>query len=245
MLTFPFLLPFLALFTLATALSKKDTPHLSGNAVDMTSGQGGTYPRANILADGSLLGTYSGVSGDNKELRLVKSTDSGASWTQIGVAATRPFDSSDLDNPYPVQLPSRRVLLAYRNHDKDASSGDYTAFRIDVSYSDDKGKTWKYLSTPIKMPGGPIGVWEPLLRVAQDKTLQIYYSKELATDNQDQIQRISKDGGKTWGPEKTIAGKKILSRDGMTGVATVEGKKLIAVFESLQDSTFQIDAIDS
>lgn len=34
---------------------------LVGSAVDMTSGGGGTYPRANLLADGSLIGTYTSV----------------------------------------------------------------------------------------------------------------------------------------------------------------------------------------
>ena len=211
----------------------------------MTSGQGGTYPRANFLSDGSLLGAYAGVSGDNKELRLVSSTDQGASWDQIGTAASRPLDSSDLDNPYPIQLPSGRVLLAFRNHDKDPATGDYTFFRIDVTFSDDNGASWEYLSTPVTMPGGAIGVWEPLLRVADDGSLQIYYSKELATDNQDQILQVSGDGGATWGPEITIAGGDILSRDGMTGVARISGSSLIAVFESLQNGAFQIDAIDS
>lgn len=113
----------------------------------MTSGGGGTYPRANFLSDGSLIGAYAATVGDNKVLTLAKSTDSGASWSSLGTAATRPVDSSDLDNPYPLQLPSGRVLLAYRNHDKDASTGDYTYFRITISYSDDNGATWEYLSS--------------------------------------------------------------------------------------------------
>jgi hypothetical protein len=178
-------------------------------------------------------------------IRRVKSTDKGVSWGPVGTAATRPMEQSDLDNPYPVQLPGGRVLLVYRNHDKDAVTGNYTAFRIDLSYSDDEGENWSYLSTPISMPGGEIGVWEPLLRVAQDGMLQLYYSKELAKDNQDQMLRVSSDGGLTWAVEKTIAGRKKLSRDGMTGVARIDGDRLIAVFESLQDGVFQIDAISS
>jgi hypothetical protein len=138
------------------------------------------------------------------------------------------------------------VLLAYRNHDKDASTGNYTFFRIDVSYSDDDGATWKYLSTPATMPGGTIGIWEPLLRNAADGNLQkIYYSQENAADDQDTIEQISTDGGSTWGDQMTISGQDFTSRDGMTGVATISGSNLIAVFESEQGGYFQVDSITS
>ena len=220
-------------------------PSLSGDPVDMTSGEGGTYPRANFLADGSLIGAYAATVGENKQLTLVTSTNDGASWSFLGTAATRPLNSSDLDNPYPLQLPSGRVLLAYRNHDKDPSTGDYTFFRIDVSYSDDNGVSWEYLSTPATMPGGTIGIWEPFLRNAQDGSLQIYYSKENSADDQDTIEQISTDGGADWGGQMTISGQDLTSRDGMTGVATISGSNLIAVFESEQGGYFQVDSITS
>jgi hypothetical protein len=220
-------------------------PSPSGDPVDMTSGEGGTYPRANFLADGSVLGAYAATVGDNKQLTLVKSTDQGASWSLVGTAATRPVNSSDLDNPYPLQLPNGRVLLAYRNHDKDPDTQAYTAFRIDISYSDDNGANWEYLSEPATMPGGTIGIWEPFLRNAQDGSLQIYYSKENSADDQDTIERISTDNGADWGDEMTISGQDLTSRDGMTGVATIDGSNLIAVFESEQGGYFQVDSITS
>ena len=221
------------------------TPSLAGSPVDMTSGEGGTYPRANFLSDGSLIGAYAATVGDNKQLTLVKSTDDGASWSFLGTAATRPTNSSDLDNPYPLQLPSGRVLLAYRNHDKDPSTGAYTFFRIDISYSDDNGVNWSFLSEPATMPGGTIGIWEPFLRNAQNGDLQIYYSKENAADDQDTIEQISTDGGQDWGSQMTISGQDLTSRDGMTGVATISGSNLIAVFESEQGGYFQVDSITS
>ena len=240
------LLPFIHTVSNAHLIRRAGvTPSLSGSPVDMTSGEGGTYPRANFLSDGSLLGAYAATVGDDKQLTLVKSTDNGGSWSTIGTAATRPTNSSDLDNPYPLQLPDGRVLLAYRNHDKDASTGDYTFFRIDISYSDDNGVSWTYLSTPATMPGGSIGIWEPFLRDAQDSSLQIYYSKENAADDQDTIEQISTDGGADWGDAMTISGQDFTSRDGMTGVATISGSNLIAVFESKQGDTFQVDSITS
>ena len=220
-------------------------PTLSGSPVDMTSGEGGTYPRANFLQDGSIIGAYTAFPDGNNTLTLVTSTNGGASWSFLGTAATRPSDSSNLDNPYPLQLPSGRVLLAYRNHDVDPSTGDYTYYRITISYSDDNGATWLYLCDAATMPGGPIGIWEPFLRNAEDGSLQLYFSKENAADDQDTIEQISTDGGSTWGAEMTISGADFTSRDGMTGVATISGSNLIAVFESEQGGYFQVDSITS
>ncbi|KAI1778581.1 hypothetical protein F4818DRAFT_438740 [Hypoxylon cercidicola] len=44
-------------------------------------------------------------------------------------------------------LGAGRILYAYRNHDRTGSDWHYTYFRISVSYSGDRGKTFKYLST--------------------------------------------------------------------------------------------------
>ena len=107
------------------------------------------------------------------------------------------------------------------------------------------GATWAYLSTPATMPGGPIGIWEPFLRNAQDGSLQIYYAKENSADDQDIIEQVSTDGGVTWGGQTTIAGEGFTSRDGMPGVATISGSDLIAVFESEQGGYFQIDSVTS
>lgn len=220
------------------------TPSLSGSAVDMTSGGGGTYPRINFLSDGSIIGAYTATVGSNHQLTLVHSTDSGASWSYLGNAATRPTATSDLDNPYPLQLPSGRVLLAYRNHDK-LANGTYTYFRITISYSDDNGASWSYLSDPASDPGEPNGNWEPFLRNAQDGSLQLYYSRENSADDQDSLMRTSTDGGQTWSSATTISGEGITARDGMIGVASISGSELIAVFEASQNGLFTVNSIYS
>ncbi|KAF2099527.1 hypothetical protein NA57DRAFT_75027 [Rhizodiscina lignyota] len=217
-------------------------PSLSGDPVVMGAG---TYPRANFLSDGSILGAYAATVNDNKVLTLASSTDDGGSWSVKGSAATRPTNSSDLDNPYPLQLPSGRVLLAYRNHDKDASTGDYTFFRITISYSDDNGASWLFLADAATKPGGTIGIWEPFLRNAQDGSLQLYYSEENSADDQDSKMRTSTDGGTTWSDAQTISGTDITARDGMLGVATIQGSSLIAVFESEQGGLFTVKSITS
>lgn len=223
------------------------SPVLFGSAVSMTSTGGGTYPRANVLQDGSVLGAVASTVGENKILQLVTSQDNGQSWSAKGSAATREAATSDLDNPFPHQLPNGTILLAYRNHDK--VDDDFTYYRITISYSLDNGATWKYLSTPTKEPAGPNGVWEPFLRNAQDGTLQLYYSKLNGSDDQNSILRTSKDGGATWSDEQIISGVHTTARDGMLGVAAFpdpKGEELIAVFESLPvDGTFSVHAISS
>ena len=220
-------------------------PSLVGSAVDITSGHGGTYPRPNRLSDGSLIATYTTSSNGNSQIAFARSTDGGTSWTLKSTAATRPGASSDLDNPYVLQLPSGRLIVAYRNHDKNPSTGAYTFFRITLSYSDDSGATWRYLSDPASDPAGPNGNWEPFLRNALDGSLQLYYSRENAQNDQDNLMRTSLDGGSTWSSARMVSGKSVTSRDGMIGVATVTGSGVIAVFENTEDGRYSIDSMTS
>ena len=53
---------------------RSGVPTLVGNAVVFGAG---TYPRANMLADGSLIGAYTAFSGGYNILTTVKSTDGG------------------------------------------------------------------------------------------------------------------------------------------------------------------------
>ena len=156
-----------------------------------------------------------------------------------------PSNANDIDNPYILQLPSGRILCAFRNHSKDPSNAAYIYFRITVAYSDDIGKSWKYLSQPAADPGPVNGNWEPFLRNAQDGSLQIYYSRENSAADQDTLERTSTDGGATWTESQTISGTDITARDGMTGVTTVSGSTVMAVFESETSGTFTINAITS
>ncbi|KAK0773651.1 hypothetical protein LTR91_025469 [Friedmanniomyces endolithicus] len=232
-------------WTYEVGTNPRTVPSLAGATVDMTSGRGGTYPRANFLHDGSILGAYTGFSNGNNVLTLVRSTDKGAFWSLLGTAATEASNANDLDNPYPLQLPSGRVLLAYRNHSKNATTGVYLYYRITISFSDDNGVTWSYLSTPASDPAGPNGNWEPFLRNAADGSLQLYYSRENSADDQDSLMRTSTDAGKTWSTATIISGTGVTARDGMLGVATISGSSLLAVFESEQDGLFTVNSITS
>ena len=85
------------------------------------------------------------------------------------------------------------------------------------------------------------------MRIAKDRSLQLYYSREIHGNDQYSIVRISHDGGATWSPDKTISGASLECRDGMLGVASFNdgGDKLIAVFETNEDGPMSIKSITS
>ena len=184
----------------------------------------GTYPRANSLSgsslpSGSIIGTYTAFQNGDNVLEVVLSTNKGASWQFVGEVTRGASNANDIDNPYILQIPTGRLLCAFRNHSKDPNTGAYTFFRITVAYSDDLGKTWKYLSTPSSDPGPVNGNWEPYLRNAQDGSLQLYYSRENSAADQDTLERFSTNGGQTWTNSQTISGAGITARDGMNSSA--------------------------
>lgn len=227
-------------------------PAPSGGAVDITSGQGGTYPRISFLSDNSIIGAFVAFNNGDNVLTLTHSTDQGGSWSVIGTAVSGPSATNDLDNPFPLQIPSGRVLLACRNHDFIAGSSprQYTQYRITVLASDDNGVTWSFLSTPAQQAATEVnnGLWEPFMRTAGDGSLQIFYSEEDAADDQNTMMQISTDGGSTWSAPTMVTGDGVTARDGMVGVAPAPGTNgdLIMVFESVPPGgTFTINAVSS
>lgn len=182
----------------------------------------GVYMRVTRLNDGSLLGGSAAHDGPNRVLRASKSTDNGNSWHVVGTVDSQPAASHDLDNAFPLQLPCGRILFAFRNHDLGGDKKP-TYFRLTVCYSDDGGANWKYLSQIDERPrNGVNGLWEPFLRVAKDGSVQAYYSSENNPGDQDNLMRISHNGGQSWSGPRPVSGTdRDGSRDGMTGVAEV------------------------
>ncbi|ORY08364.1 Sialidase [Clohesyomyces aquaticus] len=209
----------------------------------------GTYPRATRLSDSSILGVYAKYASGNSTLTALKSTDNGASWSVLGSIATAPTATTNLDNPFIHQLPSGRILCAFRNHNK-ATSTQSVFYRITITYSDDLGKTWKYLSTPVSDSASANGDWEPFMMDALDGSLQLYYSRENKGADQDSLLRRSTDGGATWSSAQVISGTDVTARDGMLGVARLApgSSSMLAAFESgntTGDNLFTVHTVRS
>ncbi|KAL8661902.1 MAG: hypothetical protein Q9202_005184 [Teloschistes flavicans] len=219
-------------------------PTMTGAPVSVGAG---TYPRATRLRDGSMLGVYTAFESGYNIIRTVKSTNNGASWSSLGEIARGASNANDIDNPFAIQLSSsNRILVAFRNHSRNPSTGAYTYFRITVCYSDDGGQSWNFLSQPAGDDGPVTGSWEPFFRNAADGSLQLYYSRENSAQDQDTLQRISKDGGSTWSGSVCISGCGTTSRDGMTSVAALgNSKSLILVYETETTGIFTLGAVFS
>jgi len=82
------------------------------------------------------------------------------------------------------------------------------------------------------------------MRIGKDGFLQLYYSRENACNDQDSIQRISHDGGASWGEVIAFSGHGIVARDGMLGLAEF-GNELVAVFETNEEGPMHIKSVTS
>lgn len=121
----------------------------------------------------------------------------------LGSIVTEVTNATDLDNPLVLQLPRSRVVSAFRNGFRyPRYTYHFTNHRITMSYSDDNGASWAYLSEPAAEASPINGIWEFCLRNARDGSFQLFYSRELASNDPDTIQRFSFCGGRDVGPPR-------------------------------------------
>ncbi|PON21372.1 hypothetical protein TGAM01_v209823 [Trichoderma gamsii] len=204
----------------------------------------GIYIRAS-LKNGGLIAGYTAHENGQSILRLAQSDNGGSSWYFVGEVWRVDTSTHDVDNAMPLQLPSGRIVYAFRNHDRTGNT--FTYYRLTLCYSDDGGKTFLYGSTieqQAATPNNPNGLWEPFLRIAADGSLQCYYSAENSAVDQDGYMKRSTDGGLTWSGWTKISGGDRTSRDGMIGVANIDNSgNLIAVFENTESGPFTVDYV--
>lgn len=170
--------------------------------VEKNAGWGRMVP----LSDGRWLAVTTRFNtGSPTTLTLSVSDDEARSWKQLS-SVSEP--GRKIDNGELLVLPDGRILLAMR------SLVDRSSYRLHLYDSDDDARSWRFLSTIAanEAPAGrdDRGVWEPVLTVLDDGTLSVVYADETRADespayNQVVSQRLSRDGGRTWGPVATIA----------------------------------------
>ncbi|KAK4120479.1 glycoside hydrolase family 93 protein [Parathielavia appendiculata] len=230
----------------------------------------GTYPRLCRLVDGSILAGFTTFApdGQTRVLAVARSVDDARTFEPHGEVARSP---GDCDNLFLLQLPPPPppsflengeiaetetdppvpvVLAAFRNHDLD-DQGNPTWFRITVCQSRDGGRSWSFLSQAFEKPA-PFGLWEPFLRLGRRggvEEVQLYFSQEMDTDDQDTMVVRSTDGGRTWSSPSCVTGRGERLRDGMVGVAETEiavrARTLVMVLETTRrgPGTYSIEAI--
>lgn len=187
--------------------------------------------------NGTLLATFECFPND---FPFYKSTDDGLTWTSIG----QPVLSSQnqwvmkvepdlFELPVPVgDLPAGAILLAGNCRTNNFS---YNSHRMEIWCSTNLGTTWKYRGVADTATNQ--GMWEPRLGLSSANQLVCYYSDErFQSSGYNQLlgERVSPDGGLTWGPEIYVCaiadGTK---RPGMAVTAKLPNGKYILSYEGV------------
>jgi len=205
---------------------------------------GAQYPRLLKRSAGQWLAGYTvlrnkGYRSDVRgglELEIAESSDNGKTWVPV---STITDPGRDLDNAQLIGLPGGDLLLAGR------SVRWQESYRLPVYKSSDGGRNWQLLSVIDRNEGAPgtlgkpdKGIYEPHFYFLADGRLAVMYASEkhvTESPSYSQIiaQRISSDGGKTWGTEIWVAHTPghPQSRPGMPVVDRMQNGRYIVVYE--------------
>jgi len=142
------------------------------------------------------------------------SADSGRTWHLLG-RISQP--GRNLDNGQLLQLADGSVLLTGRSVIDDHQPQHGRSYQLPVYRSDDNGGSWTFVrnvDSNVDPPGNPsglpsVGLWEPFLFLLANGDIACAYSDE--TRSRDAVpysqfigERVSADGGVTWGPETVM-----------------------------------------
>ncbi|KAI0169931.1 Sialidase [Hypoxylon sp. FL1284] len=245
-----------------------DVPEISSKftvgSTEYTLNDGGGYPRVLKLSDGGVLSvqTVPHVDGKTRSMQVSKSTDGAKTFQLFGEIIRS--DDQDISNGVMLELPrddsgeAKRgppiLLAAYRKHDLN-KAGKKTYYRITVSRSEDGGETWKELGNVYEksaQDSNGLGVWEPFMRVAKDGSVQLTYSGEIARDNQETFQAVSRDGGESWTEPVNLRlhSEDETMRDGMQSIVSVKDLEngadaLVLAMEVKKGKTVRVDYVVS
>jgi BNR repeat-like domain len=205
---------------------------------------GDDYPRAVKLTSGSWLLVFTSYGqGDSGYLLdpkggnilvVMRSNDNCKTWTRIAQIIDQ---GRDLDNGEMIQLPDGDVLLAAR------SVRWQESYRLPVYKSTDLGATWTKISQLDGNEGSPgtlgkpdKGVYEPHFYQLGPKLLGVMYSTEKHVTespsySQTVAEKLSTDGGATWGKEIWVASGNSADRPGMPVWTKMNNGRYIVVYE--------------
>lgn len=178
------------------------------------------------LGDGSWLAAYMYATTPNR-IRLQRSYDSMRTW-QFVTDVTE--DGRDLDNPSLCLLPDGTTIeLAIRSVIVGQS------YWIETYRSMDNGNTFQYQSQ-VDWDHHINGVYEPYLYVLPNGTLACLYTNDTHyLDNppysQTLSEKVSSDGGFTWGPETYAIAQPGAARPGEANIIPLPGNVLALFYE--------------
>jgi hypothetical protein len=192
-------------------------------AVPGTSRAFATFPAFVVLADGSLLLSYSIGSGkdtDDLDIELRRSTDGGHSWTD----PETPFETSldgrrgSLKAAPITRLEGEHLIVAALWIDREAFPGmplfnpeteGCLPMTVLLADSPDAGRTWTpWRIVPMPDDIGPPSLTNAVLRLADGTLVLSIESNKPYLDTSKWFQRVvhlrSTDGGRTWSEPETV-----------------------------------------
>ena len=154
-----------------------------------------SWARMVQLTDGSWLAAYMVTTTPNR-IRVKRSFDRMRTWQQVSEVLE---DGRDLDNPSLCLLPDGTVELAIRSVIVGQS------YWIETYRSIDMGGSFQYQSQ-VDWDHHVSGVFEPYVYVLPDGSLACFYTndthvQDVPSYSQVLSEKVSTDGGYTWGPE--------------------------------------------
>jgi hypothetical protein len=194
----------------------------------------GGWGRMLQLADASWLCVNTRFARSRSTLEIRAGTNVFSSWTKLSEVAE---PGRFLDNGELIQLPGGEILLTGR------SLIEGQSYRLPVYRSTDGGRSWTAISNIDSNEGAPgtlkqRGLWEPHFFRLNDGRLAVAYANEKHAAEKPAFsqvcaERISPDGGRTWGDEITLAAEPGggALRPGMPVVTRMSNGKFIAVYE--------------
>jgi hypothetical protein len=177
---------------------------------------------------------------------IYESDDEGATWRLVAHATDSVRKDTSRCNlhwqPHLTEVPRRIGSLSAGTILLSASSvcnderGRMAQMQLQLNTSTDIGRTWQYRGT-VAEGTAELPVWEPDLQILDDATLVTYYSSEAhKVDGYNQLlcHKVSKDEGKTWGPEVyDVAFPGGVERPGMAIVTRLPDRRYVMTYESV------------
>ncbi|MDR2929760.1 MAG: DUF1080 domain-containing protein [Propionibacteriaceae bacterium] len=201
--------------------------------------------------DDTLLATFAKrFQGSPTVLPIYRSTDGGDSWTLASTLGSN-TPGWDLEAPTLFEVPytaggltAGDILAAGTAW----SLGDFTAQKVEVFRSQDRGSTWTHWSDCVATSGQPNamgqGIWEPWFFQTPSGTLGCFISDERpsggSTNNQIIGHFLSTDGGRSWSssitPDVAFPADN-LARPGMQTIAALPDGTFMMSYEMCRDAT--------
>jgi hypothetical protein len=184
-----------------------------------------SWTRMAQLSDGSWLAAYMYATTPNR-IRIKRSFDNMRTWQFVSDVVE---DGRDLDNPSLCVLSNGIVLLAIRS----VITGQ--SYYIETYQSLDSGNSFQYQSQ-VDWDHHVQGVFEPYLYILPNGTLACFYTNDSHQDDtpsysQVLSEKVSSDGGFTWGPEIYAVAQPGAARPGEANVIPLPGNVLALFYE--------------